>query len=437
MKYYKKRPTIFLDRDGVIIKEVDLLSKTSQIKILPNVTEAIAKFNQAGFLVICLTNQPVAARGIISEKEVIKINQETQKKLNKGSAKIDAFYFCPHHPNANLLKYRKVCDCRKPATGMIKKAQKDFQIDKASSWMIGDMQSDVLMGKRAGLKTIRVLTGHKKDKIIKTGKTEDEKLMRQVKPDFVCKNLSEAEKIIFKKNMKVVILAAGLGTRLRPLTNNIPKVMIPFAGKPLLEHQILWAKKFGFNNFLINVHAFPKKIKQYFGNGKKFGVNITYFYEKKLLGTAGGIKNMQEYLSSPFIVIYGDVFHRVDLNKVICFHNSKKGLGTLTIRLTDHPIDSDLVEIDKNFKIKNFFPKPHKKLPKTNLANTGSVHILEKNILKYFPKKNSTTDFGKDILPKLIKKKLSIYGYKTSEYIKDIGTPERYRKVQKDIKGLL
>lgn len=178
---------VFLDRDGTINKEVNVLRDLKQLKILPKVGEAIKSFNRLGFLVIVITNQAVVARGWLTEKEVDHIHGIMIKRLSRKGAKIDAIYYCPHHPEGNLKKYRISCRCRKPNPGMILEAAKKFKIDFKKSFMIGDHTRDILAGKNAKLKTIIVRTGH-------AGKDGH----YDVKPDFVAKNLFEAVKIVKK-----------------------------------------------------------------------------------------------------------------------------------------------------------------------------------------------------------------------------------------------
>ncbi len=178
---------VFLDRDGVINREVDVLRSIKQLRLLPNAARAIKKINNLGFLAVIVTNQPVIARGWLTEKEVEEIHAVLGKRLKIGGAKIDAIYSCPHHPNANLKKYRMECSCRKPNTGLIKKAAKELNINLKKSFMVGDRTADILAGKRAGLKTILVKTGY-------AGKDG----RYQVNPDFTAKNLLEAGEIIKK-----------------------------------------------------------------------------------------------------------------------------------------------------------------------------------------------------------------------------------------------
>ncbi len=179
---------VFLDRDGVIIKQIHHLHKLEQLRVLAGVGRAIKELNQLGFLVIIATNQGgMIARGLMSEKYANHINTVLIKRLKKCQAKIDAIYYCPHHPKGIIKKYSRNCSCRKPKIGLIKQAAKDFNINLKNSFLIGDMTSDILAGQRAGLKTI----------LVKTGYSGSDKL-HKVEPDYIAKNLAEALKFIKK-----------------------------------------------------------------------------------------------------------------------------------------------------------------------------------------------------------------------------------------------
>lgn len=178
---------VFLDRDGTINREVDYLRSIRQLRILPGAAWAIQRLNRLGFLVIVISNQPVVGRGWLSEQALGKVHDELQRRLSRKGAKIDAIYYCPHHPDANLKQFRLNCDCRKPNTGMIKKALRDFDIDLRKSFLIGDRTGDILTGHRTGLQTILVKTGY--------GGSDN---LHKVKPDAIAENLTEAV-IIIKK----------------------------------------------------------------------------------------------------------------------------------------------------------------------------------------------------------------------------------------------
>ena len=177
-----KTPAIFLDRDGVLIQRHLLTWQKKQMRLAKNIVPAIKRLNKQNIPIIIITNQPVVARGLISENGVKKLHDILQSRLKKRGAFIDRFYFCPHHPEATLKEYRKKCSCRKPNIGLFKKAAKDFNIDFSKSIFVGDMTQDVLAGKKIGTKTILLTScGYKG----KDGKFD-------IKPDYKIGTLSGA-----------------------------------------------------------------------------------------------------------------------------------------------------------------------------------------------------------------------------------------------------
>jgi histidinol-phosphate phosphatase family protein len=235
-----------------------------------------------------------------------------------------------------------------------------------------------------------------------------------------------------KTYMKAVILAGGKGTRMGDLTQETPKPMLPIGEKTLLEHQIDLLKKFNITSVIILVNHVKKSIIQHFGNGKKFGVDIEYFEEPEPLGTVGGIKEIELKLQEPFLVLYGDVMINMDLGRLLTFHGKTASECTLVLHPNDHPFDSDLVEMDESGRIINFFPKPHAKdalLP--NMVNAG-VYIFTPSIFPFL-EKGVKADFGRDIFP-TVYHQIKMFGYNTAEYLKDMGTPERFKEVTHDYK---
>jgi len=150
----------FLDRDGTIVRQVELMHGVSQLRLLPGAAAAIRHFNEKDLLVVVVTNQPVVARGVASEQEIELVHEELNRRLQARGAHIDAFYFCPHHPKATLDQYRTTCSCRKPEPGMILRAAQERGVDLSRSVMIGDTTQDIVAGNRAGVRTILVRTGH-------------------------------------------------------------------------------------------------------------------------------------------------------------------------------------------------------------------------------------------------------------------------------------
>jgi NDP-sugar pyrophosphorylase family protein len=236
--------------------------------------------------------------------------------------------------------------------------------------------------------------------------------------------------MVTRSKIKAFVLAAGLGTRLRPLTDKTPKPMLKVGDKPLLEHQLLWLKKNGVAEILMNLFYFPEQIKGYFGNGEKLGLNIRYIEEKELSGTAGPIAQAKDFFDEPFFVIYGDNLTNRNLDEMKKFHQQKNGKVTISLYYEEHPESKGIVETDKNDLILNFKEKPKTEEITTHWANAG-IYVCEPEIVDYIP--NGFYDFGKDLFPKLIEEKVPMYGYKSEEYLLDIGTPETYAKAQKDI----
>ena len=154
------RKTVFLDRDGTINVEKNYLYRPEEFEFIPKVPEAIARLNNAGYLVIVVSNQAGVARGYYSENDVIKLHQYVNEQLSKYKAHIDGFYYCPHHPDAGIGKYKMKCHCRKPETGLFENACEDFDVDIEESWMIGDNVGDIKAGNNFHLKTILVRTGY-------------------------------------------------------------------------------------------------------------------------------------------------------------------------------------------------------------------------------------------------------------------------------------
>lgn len=154
------RKTVFLDRDGTINVEKNYLYRPEEFEFIPKVPEAIARLNNAGYQVIVVSNQAGVARGYYAEDDVIKLHQYVNEQLSKYKAHIDGFYYCPHHPDAGIGKYKMKCHCRKPGTGLFEKACEDFDVDIEDSWMIGDNVGDIKAGNNFHLKTILVRTGY-------------------------------------------------------------------------------------------------------------------------------------------------------------------------------------------------------------------------------------------------------------------------------------
>ncbi len=227
--------------------------------------------------------------------------------------------------------------------------------------------------------------------------------------------------------MKAVIIAGGLGTRLGELTKAVPKPMIVVKGKPVLEHLILYLKRFGITEIIICSGYLAEKIRERFGDGSSLGVKIGYVEEKELLGTGGALKNVEGLVEGTFVMVYGDLILGMDLNKLIAYHKKKGGLATLTVHESSHPYDSDILELDKDGRIIRFLGKPKKGEPFRNISNAG-IYVFEASILKSFPTGASMLD--KEVLPSIIRQGGKLYAYFTDEPVMDMGTQERLKKAR-------
>ncbi len=230
--------------------------------------------------------------------------------------------------------------------------------------------------------------------------------------------------------MKAMIMAAGFGTRLRPLTYSIPKPMVPILNKPVLEHILEKLRDLGVTQVGLNLHAHPHMIKGYFKNGERWGIKINYSEEKSLLGTAGGVKNFEDFFKETFIVLSGDGVIDIDINDALKFHKRKKALVTIILKRIDNRLEYGVVLLKRNFMIKRFVEKPFWADVFSNLANTG-MYILEPAVFRYIPK-NKFFDFGHDLWPILIKKRKRLFGYITDGYWCDIGNLNEYKKAHRD-----
>jgi len=233
--------------------------------------------------------------------------------------------------------------------------------------------------------------------------------------------------------MKAFVLAAGLGTRLKPLTDTTPKPMLKVGEKPLLEHQLLWLKSYGVTEIIMNLFYFPDQIRNYFGNGEKLGLKIRYIVEKELSGTAGPIAQAKDFFDQEFFVIYGDNLTNINLSKLLDFHHSKKAIATVALYYEEHPESKGIVELDENAQIISFKEKPPVNEITTHWANAG-IYVCSPEIVKYVPE--GFCDFGHDLFPSLLEKKVPLFGYKTDEFLLDIGTHENYEKAQNEIKKM-
>lgn len=236
--------------------------------------------------------------------------------------------------------------------------------------------------------------------------------------------------------MIAVIMAGGKGTRLKDIAVDIPKPMVPVCNKPVLEHQIINLKKSGITDIILIIGHLGERIKEYFKDGRELDVNISYVIEETPLGTAGALYYIKDKIKEDFFLIFGDLMLDIDWKRMKYFHKEKGAAITLLSHPNSHPFDSDLIIADKNNKVINWDSKHNiRDYYYKNLVNSG-IYIISPIALKYItePKK---MDFEKHIVIPAINE-LGVYSYRSTEYVKDMGTLERYEAVSSDYsKGVI
>jgi len=231
----------------------------------------------------------------------------------------------------------------------------------------------------------------------------------------------------------VAILAGGMGTRLRERTGDLPKSMVPIMGKPVLQHQIELCKRHGFNDIALLVQHRHKKISDYFGDGSAYGVKLRYAIEDEPRGTAGALRDALPMLADRFLVLYGDTFMDVDLRKLWLAHEYFGVNGTLFLHPNDHPQDSDLVDIDAHGVVRAILPYPHPVGREVRNLVNAALYVLDRAGLEDVTPDEGKSDIAKHMFPRMLELGRPLYGYVSPEYIKDMGTPERLDKVERDL----
>ncbi len=229
--------------------------------------------------------------------------------------------------------------------------------------------------------------------------------------------------------MRAVLMAGGSGTRLRPLTCDLPKPMVPILNRPIAEHIVNLLKRHGITEIIATLHYLPDVLRDYFLDGSEFGVQMTYAVEEdQPLGTAGCVKNVAELLDQTFLVISGDSVTDIDLTAAIQFHKEKRAKATLVLASVPDPLDFGVVITDEQQRVRRFLEKPSSSEIFSDTVNTGT-YILEPDVLDYLPA-NQESDFSKDLFPLLLAKGMPIYGYVASGYWCDVGHLDAYREAQ-------
>lgn len=223
-----------------------------------------------------------------------------------------------------------------------------------------------------------------------------------------------------------MVLAAGVGSRLDPLTTQLPKPLVPVANRPVMQHILALLKKHRFEDVISNLHYQPEKIEQYFGNGSHLGLNLEFRTEKELSGDAGGVRACRDFLGSDtFVVLMGDLLTDTDLTRIVEEHKRKKALATIAVKQVEDVSQFGVAIFDQNGFIKGFQEKPAAEEALSNFASTG-IYILEPEVFDYMPKTGSY-GFGRQLFPTLVDRGLPVLAVEIKDYWSDVGTITQYK----------
>lgn len=229
-----------------------------------------------------------------------------------------------------------------------------------------------------------------------------------------------------------MLLAAGLGTRLRPLTNHIPKPLLPINGLPIILYTLALLKKYKIKDVIINLHHLGDQIRTLLGSGRKFGFNIKYLFEPKILGTGGGIKGAEKFLKgSPFLVFNADIIADIDLKKLILFHKKKNSMATLVVR-QNHAKEFGILYVNRDNNIVSILKKP-KNVRSTRQTFFTGIHVLDKKFLRWQKPRKKSCIIRNGYIP-LLNQGKTIGAFIQKGYWNDLGTLSRLKKTDSDFK---
>src|SRR6478609_6475350 len=238
--------------------------------------------------------------------------------------------------------------------------------------------------------------------------------------------------------MRAMVLAAGLGTRLRPITYAMPKPMVPVLNRPVMEHIVRLLAGHGFNEAIANLHWFPETIEGHFGDGSDFGLELSYSREAQLLGTSGGVRNAAEFLGDSFLIISGDALTDIDLTAMREFHESHDGIATLAMKRVQDTSQFGVAIVGADGRIQGFQEKPDPSEALSDLANCG-IYMFRKEIFDFFPSPGTSVaakegdpegfaDWAMDVFPRLLESDVPFYSHEIDAYWNDIGNLAELRE---------
>jgi mannose-1-phosphate guanylyltransferase len=230
--------------------------------------------------------------------------------------------------------------------------------------------------------------------------------------------------------LTAVILVGGPGTRLRPLTDDRPKSLMPVLNRPVMEHTIAYLKHFGIEDIVLTLSYLPDAIRERLGDGSRYGARLVYCLEEEPMGTAGAVKNAEKYIDDTFFVLNGDIFTDLDLAGMLAFHRERGAAATISLSWVEDPSAFGVVETN-NDRVKRFIEKPTRAEATSHWINAGT-YVLEPSVLEHIPAGQHYM-FEKGLFPRILELSIPVYGYPYRGYWLDMGTPEKYFTVNMDM----
>ena len=411
---------VLLDRDGTINKETGHLHRIDEFEPLPGSLDALKLFMEKGIKIYVITNQAGIAKGLYTEENFRAFTAEMLRGFRSRGVVITDLLYCPHHPEGSVPAYARECPCRKPGTGLLEEALRREGLAPEEAVLVGDKNSDIEAGCRLGMKTYLVLTGYGRDE------------QHETKATYVVNDLLAAAIHITGARrgedyrtaaVDAIILAGGLGTRLRPVVADVPKVLAAVRGKPFLDLVLGILSHCPFiGRVVIATGHMAEQVYQRYGNGHPYPFDISFSEEKKLLGTGGAIKKALKYTSTETILaLNGDSYVEMDLFDLLRSHKERGADMTMVLKAVDRANRFGTAKIDSAARIIDFEEK--KAGATKGLINAG-IYVFRRGLFDEV-QDGVPLSLERDLLPVFLRK--GLYGYVNSGRFIDIGTPRSYR----------
>jgi len=409
---------ILLDRDGTINRDTGHLYRIEDFELLSGSLEALKLLTQKGIRIYVVTNQAGIAKGLYTEDDFRAFTEKMVRDLRLEGITIADVLYCPHHPEGSVPRYRTDCGCRKPKAGLIEEVLRKEGLKPTEAALVGDKNSDIEAGQRLGMRTYLVLTGYGREH------------QHDTRATYIVENLLAAARHITGipwgarsggGTVDAIILAGGLGTRLRSVVSDVPKALAPVNGKPFLDLILGAMSRHAFiGRVVIAAGYMAEKIHSQYEN-HSYSFDIAFSEEKELLGTGGAIKKALKHTATdPVLALNGDSYVDVNLIDLYASHKARRAAMTMVLKAVEHAGRFGTVKVDTSMRITEFEEK--KGTAAGAIINAG-VYVFRRDLFDGVPD-GVPLSLERDLLPGFLRG--GVYGYVSSGKFIDIGTPKSY-----------